>query len=359
MEHNLPSVSPAVAPAPELLLSICVLTYRRPALLARALRSIGLPELPPEVEILVSDNAPADEPEAETIARALLANCPRTQWRYDRNPSGGTVLSNTSHCLARARGEYLYVLHDDDYLLPDGLALLLRELHLVRGRRQVVLFGVQLVDLEQRLLRHQDVGRPGYLAPAAALQRILTNSSMVRMPAIVASRRAYAEHGPLDEEQEGTFDTDTWAHFFGRYGVWLVGQRLAAYTIHEGALTSRTFTPHTLGLLGRLFSKARGLGQLTEAELARAQGQFFHQFVLAGTYRALLRRDWASARQVFALLHLPALRQLPMPVRWLPVRWGFALLTALAWGAPKPQHVPQPPAVPQPQPIAQPDMVTT
>jgi hypothetical protein len=325
MEYPLPLVTVAPAGA---LLSICVLTYRRPALLARALRSIGLQALPPEVEILISDNAPATEPEAEHVACTLLAACPAGQWRYDRNPPGGTVLTNTSHCLARARGDYLYVLHDDDYLLPQGLALLLRELHAARGHQEVLLFGVQLVDMEQRLLRYQDVGRPGYLPPAAALTRVLTNSSMVRMPAIVASRRAYAEHGPLDAAQEGTFDTDTWAHFFGRYGVWLVAERLAAYTIHEGALTSRTFTPHTLGLLQRLFTKARRLGVLSDAELARAQGRFFHQFVLAGTYRALRRHDWAGARQVLALLREPTVRHLPVPPRWRPVHWALGVLTA-------------------------------
>ena len=328
MEHALPVVAPVVAAGP--LLSICVLTYRRPALLARALRSIGLANLPPGVEILVSDNAPATEPEAEAVARATLAGCPPAQWRYDRNPPGGTVLSNTSHCLARARGEYLYVLHDDDYLLPQGLALLLRELRTGPGRREVLLFGVRLVTLEQRILRHQDVGRAGYLPPAAALRRVLTNSSLVRMPAIVASRRAYAEHGPLDIAQEGTFDTDTWAHFFGRYGVWLVAERLAAYTIHEGALTSRLFTPHTIGLLRRLFVKARGLGLLSETELAQAQSRFLHQFVLAGIYRALRRRDWAGARQALALLRDSELRQLPVPMPWRPVRWAFGRLATSA-----------------------------
>jgi len=118
MEYPLPLA--AAAPGGPLL-SICVLTYRRPVLLARALRSIGLQGLPPEVEIVISDNAPATEPEAEHVARILLAACPPAQWRYDRNPPGGTVLTNTSHCLARARGAYLYVLHDDDYLLPQGL----------------------------------------------------------------------------------------------------------------------------------------------------------------------------------------------------------------------------------------------
>ena len=323
MKHPLPLA--AAAPGGPLL-SICVLTYRRPVLLARTLRSIGLQGLPSEVEIVISDNAPATEPEAEHVARTLLAACPPAQWRYDRNPPGGTVLTNTSHCLARARGAYLYVLHDDDYLLPQGLALLLRELHATRGHREVLLFGVQIVDMEQRLLRNQGVGRPGYLPPAAALKRVLTNSSMVRMPAIVASRRAYAEHGPLDAAQEGTFDTDTLAHFFGRYGVWLVAEPLAAYTVHEGALTSRTFTPHTLGLLQRLFAKARLLGVLSDAELARAQGRFFHQFVLAGIYRALRRHDWAGAWQVLALLREPIVRHLLVPPRWRSVLWPLGVL---------------------------------
>ena len=55
------SAAPVVANLPAgpenrspLLLSICVPTYHRPQLLARALQSIG--PLPPDVEIIVSDN---------------------------------------------------------------------------------------------------------------------------------------------------------------------------------------------------------------------------------------------------------------------------------------------------------------
>ena len=67
---------------------------------------------------------------------------------------------------------------------------------------------------------------------------------------------------------------------------------------------------------------------LPASHLRRAQGQFFHQFVLAGTYRSLRHYDFAAARQVLALLALPALRPLPRPLRWLPLRWG---LGAVAW----------------------------
>ncbi len=318
--------APTLPEAPAPLLSICVPTYHRPQLLARALQSIG--PLPPDVEIIVSDNSTAND-DCEKVARAVLAPQPRGQWRYFRNPPGGNVTSNWNHCLRRARGHFVQMLHDDDYLLPGALAHLLAALRTARGQHEVVRFGVDVVDIEGRVLKQQRPRRARYLPPAAALERVLTDSSYVRMPALVASRAAYLAVGGPDPTQENTDDTDVWARLFARYGLCQVPGCVACYTVHAGALTAGMFNAHIIDLLLRVFDKAGQTRLLSPARLRQAQGRFFHQFILAGAYRSLRRRDFASARQVLALFRLPALRQLPVPARWLPVRLAFGLLARL------------------------------
>ena len=334
MLHPGPNPTPG-GPAPahtplKPLLSICVPTYHRPQLLARALQSIG--PLPPDVEIIVSDNSTAND-DGETVARTVLAALPGDQWRYYRNPPGGNVTSNWNLCLQRAKGHYVQMLHDDDYLLPGGLTRLLTTLRAVRDQHEVVLFGVAVVDITGRVLKNQRPRQAQYLPPAAALEKVLTDSSYVRMPALVASRAAYYAVGGPDPTQENTDDTDVWARLFARYGLWQVPGCIAGYTVHAGALTAGMFNAHIINLLLRIFRKAGQTQLLSQARLRQAQGRFFHQFILAGAYRSLRRRDFSAARQVLALFQLPALQHLPVPTRWLPVRFALQLLARVRTGA--------------------------
>ncbi|RZK62058.1 MAG: glycosyltransferase, partial [Hymenobacter sp.] len=236
---------PVLTPPP--LLSICVPTYHRPGLLARALRSLGA--LPPDVEVLVSDNS-TDNDLSGSVARFGLRRQPAGQWRYYRNAPGSTAADNFAACIRRARGHYVYNLHDDDFLRPGGLAHLVAELHQARGQHEVLLFGVDVVDGRKRLLRRQYPSQRGWLPPTQALTRVLTDSSWVRIPALVATRAAYLATPP-DPAQEDTDDTDLWARFFGQWGVQLVPTCIAAYTVHEGTLTASMFNEHTVELLLR------------------------------------------------------------------------------------------------------------
>lgn len=305
------------------LLSICVPTYHRPELLARALKSIG--PLLPGVEVIVSDNSTANDA-CEQVARTVLAAQPPSQWRYYRNPPGGNVTSNWNHCLSRARGHFVQMLHDDDYLRPGALAAILAVLRAVRGQHEVVQFGVDVVGIDERVLKPQRPRQLRYLAPADALEKLLTDSSYIRIPALVASRAAYQAVGGPDPTQENTDDTDVWARLFAQYGLYQVPTCVACYTVHPGALTAGMFNEHIIELLLRIFQKADQTHLLPEERLRHAKEHFFHQFILAGTYRSLRRRDFSTARKVLRLTKLPALRHLRVPFLLLPIRFTFDLL---------------------------------
>ncbi|WP_180754572.1 glycosyltransferase family 2 protein [Hymenobacter sp. DG01] len=329
-----PTVAPASSPsatpqATQPLLSICVPTYRRPDLLARALGSLG--QLPAEVEVIISDNDAADDLGEQVTTQALAGQLPGT-WRYYRNAPGGSAATNWVACIERVRGQYVLMLHDDDYLLSGGLQTVLNALRYLRQQHQTVhavLFGVSVVDAHERELQRQQPAEAGYLPPAAAVEAVLTDSALVRMPALVVSREAYQHTGGPDPSQRNTDDTDLWLRVFAFGGVHLAPALTAAYSVHEGALTTGVFHEQNIELLQRIFQKARTRQLLPEARLRRAENQFFHQFILAGAYRALRRHDADGARQALRLFQLPSLRHLSTPLRWLPIRWGLGALVRL------------------------------
>jgi glycosyltransferase involved in cell wall biosynthesis len=310
---------------PQPILSVCTPTRDRADLLRRSLGSIAGQVVPPGaiVELVVSDNSTDDASEA--VARPVLAAWPGPT-RYARNDPPVGLVENHNRCLELATGRYVSFLHDDDYLVPGALAAVIEELS-APGGPAVHLFGVDVVDLAGRRRRSQCPHRDELLPPPDALRRLLTSSSYVRIPGLVASAEAYRAVGAFDPGAANAMDFEMWVRLFARFGVHRVPRTVASYTVHEAALTSAMFTPPTISLLFRIFDRAAALGVLDQATVRRCQATWFHQFILAGTYRFLERRDRAGAAAIMALFGLPAVRQLGLSLRWLPARLAFGLLT--------------------------------
>lgn len=104
-------------------LTIAIPTYRRPALLAEAVRSAAAQRLDLAIEILVVDNDPETLGWAAILEIAPdLASAPV---RYSVNVENIGMLGNWNRCIAMARGKWLTILNDDDLLDPSFAATML------------------------------------------------------------------------------------------------------------------------------------------------------------------------------------------------------------------------------------------
>lgn len=102
----------------QVLLSICIPTYNRCDLLRenliRLVRQVD-EVLESKVEILVSNNSSTDE--TDKMVKALI--CDGKQIIYNKNKENLGPDKNFLKCIDLARGEYVWILGDDDYL-KDG-----------------------------------------------------------------------------------------------------------------------------------------------------------------------------------------------------------------------------------------------
>lgn len=106
-------IGEADGPAPRV--SIVVPTFRRPALLAETLDSVLSQVDFTDFEIDVVDNdAESASPETEALIRRLAS--PRV--RYFRNQRNLGMTGNWNRGILLARGEWITLLHDDDWLSP-------------------------------------------------------------------------------------------------------------------------------------------------------------------------------------------------------------------------------------------------
>ena len=104
-------------------LSIGIPTYNRAALLREALEAIATQldaTFGPQVEIIVSDNASTDETQA--IVKQLVSSYPSLYLVYFRQSENLGADANVNTLLKMATGEFVYLLSDDDILLPGAVA---------------------------------------------------------------------------------------------------------------------------------------------------------------------------------------------------------------------------------------------
>jgi glycosyltransferase involved in cell wall biosynthesis len=127
-------------------LSICIATYKRAAFIGATLDSV-LAQLEPGVELLVVDGAsPDDTP--QVVARAA-ARCP--QLRYFRETENSGVDRDYDKAVGYARGDYCWLMTDDDLLAPGAVRRVLEAL--VDGPDLVVVNAeVRNVDLTRTLV---------------------------------------------------------------------------------------------------------------------------------------------------------------------------------------------------------------
>ena len=103
------------------LLSVCIPTFNRSALLSRSLQSV-YDECPSDrVEIIVLDNASSDKT-AQVVEQAQQAD-PRIQ--YVKNDTNLGLDGNIIKAIATASGDYVFLFSDDDVLLPGSGAAIL------------------------------------------------------------------------------------------------------------------------------------------------------------------------------------------------------------------------------------------
>lgn len=309
------------------LLSVCIPTCGRPSLVVDAVRSVVAASGPDakDVEVIVADNSVDDA--TDRAVRPLLR-----AWagpaRYVRNDPPVGMVGNFNRCVELASGEWIHILHDDDYLVPGGLERMLETLRSLPPHERAVLFGVRVVDGNGRLLRLQAPLLRRRLRPAQALRRHLSRSSYVRFPAIVLRRDVYAQVGPFDDSVKSATDLDMWARVFSAAGVRLEPRVIAAYVVHPAAATERMFSAEYVDTICEIFERVIRSGTLPETEVRQAQSHWFHQFVLAGTYRRWRGGDPEAARRVLALFGHDALRDLPASWRWKPMKRAFAAAVA-------------------------------
>ena len=296
--------------------SVCVPTHNMDRYLAVALESV-LAQQGPEFELVVCDDASSD------TTPSICARYAGPRVRYRRFEQRGGQAGNFNRCLREARGEFLTILHADDYLLPGFLADRVARLR-AHPDAGFVFGAVRVVDAEGGEVsvdRHWPEDRK--LASRDAVLALL-EACVVCPPSVMLRRSAADAAGPFRGDLTWGHDWEWAIRLAGTGSVLYHAQPLAAYRVHEASGTAELLRTAQNGAQERRILED-SLARLSQADpsYARARRASLRALGLRHTYhagQALARGQRPVARYNlrFALSADP----------WLACRPGFLALAA-------------------------------
>lgn len=271
-----------------------------------ALASVLAHDLGPEVmEIeVVDDCSTADDPQR------VVDEVGGGRVRFFRQPNNVGAIENFNTCIRRSRGEFVHILHGDDYVLPGFHTAILGLIDAHPGAG-VYATRVQFVDAAGE--RQQDSDRvPGAEAGPIRDAALFERGTPLQFAGVVVRRSAYEAVGGFLPVLVHVADMEMWRRLTARSGLVMSPEVLAAYRIFDEQHSSRVrrSAENLLDLDRFAVIMARNQPMSDPTELmARARRGGYRQW-----RRALYRGDKEAAANALAYVRARA-----EPQEW--VRW--------------------------------------
>jgi len=211
--------------------SVCIPAYNGRVYLKRTMDSV-LQQSISDWELVICDDASTDD--TRDVCRSFQDRRVR-YLRFDRN--GGQAV-NWNRCINAADGEYIILLHQDDFLEPTYLQ---RAVEVLDANRDVGLVhcSVQHVDASGDPVSLQRLYDQDRVEPGVGLWRQLIVRGCVVNPAgVMVKKRVYEVVGPFTTEIAWGIDWHMWIRVALRFDVAYLADTLASYRQHAQSGTA-------------------------------------------------------------------------------------------------------------------------
>jgi len=216
--------------AGEPLVSVVLPIHNGEEYLSQAIESV-LGQDVERLELIVVDDASSD-------SSARIARGYGDRLRYLRVPKQPTSIATTNVGMSAARGRYLCVTHQDDYLLPGKLR---RHVELMERDPDIGFsYSAQwfVGPRGEPLKKLRSPLREGdYIVAGTEELRHLAVQNFLNYCNVVMRRTAYEAAGPFDEPLWVSADWGLWLRMALRYRVGYIDDLLVCYRLHPAAQT--------------------------------------------------------------------------------------------------------------------------
>lgn len=211
--------------------SVIITLYNRAEFLPQCLKSI-LDQAPPadEMEIIVHDDC------SPTDMRPLVERLGGSRVRFEQTVARGGLYPNVNAALAKARGHWIQVIHDDDYLLDGYYATMGAAARQLSPNFGAVFCLYANLDHEQGTSWTPIKFRDG-AGTVPRWTEILALDNPLVVPSIVFRREVFQRVGLFREDLPFTADWEFYARAAAHFDFWFQPEVLAQYRLHASNLT--------------------------------------------------------------------------------------------------------------------------
>lgn len=213
--------------------SVMIPTYNGTKYLEQTLLSVleqdpGLEQMQIEV---IDDCSTEDDPEplVEKISQGRIT--------FTRQPQNLGQIRTWNHCIQRAYGQWVHILHQDDVVLP-GFYCRLKEAIVSQSEIGAAFCRYVYMDEESHWQALSAIERktPGILENWLEL---IATAQRIQFPSIVVKRSTYEQLGGFCPDAYSASDWEMWKRIAAHYPVWFEPQPLACFRLHSLSESSR------------------------------------------------------------------------------------------------------------------------
>ena len=237
MQERTPSQPPQIAPLPEdavrPLWSVMIPAYNCAPYIEQAIQSVLL-QAPAEnfMQIEVVDDASTD-----ADIQWLVKKIGNDRVKYFRQEKNVGSLRNFETCINRAQGQYVHILHGDDYV-QEGFYHEVQRMFETYPSAAAVFTAYTQVDDKGRFICDSEIpaNKAGIIPDWLS---VIARNQKLQPPAVVVKRMVYEKLGSFFGVHYGE-DWEMWVRIAANYSMVHSPEKLACYRVHDENISSHS-----------------------------------------------------------------------------------------------------------------------
>lgn len=266
------------------LVSICIPTYNRAGIIRQTIES-ALQQTYKNIEVLVVDNASTDN----TPEIIQTFSDPRLKFFPNKENTG--IFGNFNRCIDLAKGQYIHILHSDDYIDPSFTQTCV---HFFEEHPDVSLTftSARFTSEDNRKEIYSFPHDHIFTAPEGFRQMLMQKISII-CPSVMVRREVYEGIGKFSPEYPYASDYYQWLTISRKYTIAYIRDAWINYRIGDHSETYNYLFRNPMGYLDVLKIYVRLLLDL-EGEREKFSDELnfdFYQFIKSSLSAGFLRSD--------------------------------------------------------------------
>ncbi|MDG6249887.1 glycosyltransferase family 2 protein [Methanocalculus sp.] len=181
--------------------SICIPTYNRADMVGCAIGS-ALAQTYQDIEVVVVDNASKDNIEE------VVASFKDPRLRFVKNEENLGLFGNFNRCIEVAQGEFLHILHSDDYIDPDFTETCLAFFD--EHPKVVLTFTSSITHIQDHEIEGHYAKTDMILPATDGFQKLLRERCFITCPSVMTRKEVYQQAGKYSLEFPYSSDYYQW-----------------------------------------------------------------------------------------------------------------------------------------------------